>query len=101
MNTTTNQTQIETLTNSIASLIESKGTCFAGFTYKGKRRNLTLGANLRNKVAGVGNWGESTSKGAIIKHKGNYYLQGIPNNDTNFATIKRFKMNEVENLIVG
>ena len=100
MNTTTNTTKIETLTQSIASLIKAKGTCFAGFDYDGKRRNLTLGANLTRKVVGVGNWGESEARGSIVKYKNSYYLQGIPNNESH-AHIKRFKMDKVENLIIG
>lgn len=102
MNTTTNTTREETLANSIASLIESKGTCFAGFDYKGERRNLTLGANLVNRVVGTGNWGQSMTRGAIIKHKNKYYLQGLANNENAPANhIKRFKLSEVTNLSIG
>jgi hypothetical protein len=100
MNTTTNTNQIQIVAQSIASLIKAKGTCFAGFDYDGKRRNLTLGADLTKKVTGVGNWGESEARGSIVKYKNNYYLQGIPNNESN-PHIKRFKMDKIENLVIG
>jgi hypothetical protein len=44
------KTTIQTnIANLIFDIVTNKGTCFAGFDYHGKRRNLTLGANLANR----------------------------------------------------
>jgi hypothetical protein len=95
------KTTIQTnIANLIFDIVTNKGTCFAGFDYHGKRRNLTLGANLANRSKQVGNWGESTAKGSLVKHKGEYYLQGLPNNE-NANHIKRFKFSDIENLVIG
>lgn len=95
---TTTKTDIANL---ISNIVESKGTCFAGFDYHGKRRNLTLGANLRDKTKQVGNWGKSIAKGSLIQHNGEYYLQGLPNNEDVSPKIKRFKFSDIQNLVVG
>lgn len=85
----------------ITNIVADKGTCFAGFTYGGKRRNVTIGANLSNRVAGVGNWGASRAKGSIVEHKGALYLQGLTNNEETGSTIKRFKLDEVQDFVIG
>jgi hypothetical protein len=99
-NTATSQkaTQLASL---ISEVVINKGTCFAGFTYNGKRRNLTLGARLRDRVTGGGNWGKSYANGSLVEHNGSLYLQGIPNNEDNAPLVKRFKLAEVENFVIG
>lgn len=93
--------QAKQLAALITDIVTKKGTCFAGFVYNGKRRNVTLGAKLSNRVSGVGNWGATSSKGCIVEHRGSLYLQGIPNNEDNAPVVKRFKLNQVENFVVG
>ena len=95
------QTKVAELASLIGNIVEDKGTCFAGFTYNGKRRNLTIGANLKNRVLGVGNWGTSRANGSIVEHKGHYYLQGIPNNEENSPVVKRFKLDEIQDFVIG
>lgn len=98
MNSNTKAAELASL---IANIVADKGTCFAGFSYNGKRRNLTIGANLSNRVRGVGNWGTTRASGSIIEHKGHFYLQGIPNNEDTTPTIKRFKLDEVQDFVIG
>jgi len=101
----TNQTNPSRKATQLASVISdiviNKGTCFAGFMYHGKRRNLTLGARLGNRVSGGGNWGSSYANGSLVEHNGNLYLQGIPNNEDNAPVVKRFKLDEVEDFVMG
>lgn len=101
----TNQIAASRKANQLASLISeivvNKGTCFAGFLYNGKRRNLTLGARLGNRTSGGGNWGSSYANGSLVEHNGNLYLQGIPNNEENAPVVKRFKLAEVEDFVIG
>jgi hypothetical protein len=105
MNTTNTNNNASRKATQLASLISeiviNKGTCFAGFDYNGKRRNITLGANFRDRLAGAGNWGKSYAKGALVEHNGSLYLQGTPNNDESNAAVKRFKLAEVENFVIG
>jgi len=103
MNTTTiNTNQKATqLASMISEIVINKGTCFAGFTYNGKRRNITLGARLRDRVVGTGNWGKTYANGSLIEHKGELYLQGVPNNEENAPLVKRFKLNEVQDFVIG
>ena len=89
------------LASMISEIVINKGTCFAGFTYNGKRRNLTIGANLQNRVTGAGNWGKSFANGSLVEHKGSLYLQGIPNNEENAPVVKRFKLDEVSDFVMG
>lgn len=89
------------LASLISEIVVNKGTCFAGFTYNGKRRNLTLGAKLVNRVSGGSSWGNSYANGAIIEHKDNLYLQGIPNNEDTKAVVKRFKLSEIQDFVIG
>jgi hypothetical protein len=96
------------LASLISEIVINKGTCFAGFTYNGKRRNLTLGAKLRDRVIGArtgtgtkGNWGQSYANGALVEHNGSLYLQGIPNNEDNAPVVKRFKLDEVQDFVMG
>ncbi len=96
-----NNNRAAALANLITNIVSDKGTCFAGFTYNGKRRNLTIGANLTNRVRGVGNWGTTLANGSLIEHKGHFYLQGVPNNEETAPTIKRFKLDEVQDFVIG
>lgn len=97
------------LASLISEIVINKGTCFAGFTYNGKRRNLTLGAKLRDRVIGArtttdgtkGNWGKSYANGALVEHNGSLYIQGVPNNEQNAPIVKRFKLDEVQDFVVG
>lgn len=89
------------LASLISEIVINKGTCFAGFTYNGKRRNITLGAKLGNRVSGGGNWGKSFANGSLVEHNGNLYLQGIPNNESNAPLVKRFKLDEVQDFVMG
>lgn len=89
------------LASLVTEIVVNKGTCFAGFTYNGKRRNLTLGANLGGRLAGGTSWGQTYANGAIVEHNNNLYLQGIPNNEDTSNVVKRFKLNEVENFVIG
>lgn len=100
-NINANTATSQAIADLVRNVVSKKGTCFAGFTYNGKRRNLTLGLNLRNKIAGVGNWGTTTDKGCIISHNGNLYLQGSPNNEINSPVVKRFKINEIRDFVIG
>lgn len=98
-------TKAARLAGLIAEIVINKGTCFAGFDYAGKRRNLTIGANLSNRIGGNGSgkgiWGKTYAKGSLVEHNGNIYLQGIPNNEVDAPVVKRFKLSEVENLAIG
>lgn len=107
MNNQTNQTQnrkAQQLASLVSEIVINKGTCFAGFTYNGKRRNLTLGAKLADRSSGGGSgggsWGKSYANGALVEHKQALYLQGLPNNDTT-RSIKRFKLSDVEDFVIG
>jgi hypothetical protein len=91
----------EQLASLITEIVTNKGTCFAGFTYNGKRRNLTLGAKMAGRLAGGTSWGTTYANGAIVEHNKNLYLQGVPNNEDTTAVVKRFKLNEVENFVIG
>jgi hypothetical protein len=91
----------EQLASLITEIVTNKGTCFAGFTYNGKRRNLTLGAKMAGRLAGGTSWGQTYANGAIVEHNKNLYLQGVPNNEDTTAVVKRFKLNEVENFVIG
>lgn len=107
MNNQTNQNQnrkAQQLASLVSEIVTNKGTCFAGFTYNGKRRNLTLGAKLADRSSGGGSgggsWGKSYANGALVEHKQALYLQGLPNNDTT-RSIKRFKLSDVEDFVIG
>ena len=103
MNNQTNQTQnrkAQQLASLVSEIVINKGTCFAGFTYNGKRRNITLGAKLGDRSSGGGSWGTSYANGALVEHKQALYLQGLPNNDTT-RSIKRFKLSDVEDFVIG
>ena len=101
MNTQTQNQKAQRLAELINQIVISKGTCFAGFTYNGKRRNLTIGANLSNRTHGGTTWGNSYANGSLVEHKKNLYLQGIPNNDETSASIKRFKLSDVQDFVIG
>jgi hypothetical protein len=96
-----NNRKAEQLASLITEIVTNKGTCFAGFTYNGKRRNLTLGAKMAGRLAGGTSWGKTYANGAIVEHNNNLYLQGVPNNEDTTAVVKRFKLNEVENFVIG
>ena len=96
-----NNRKAEQLAALIAEIVINKGTCFAGFTYNGKRRNLTLGAKMAGRLAGGTSWGQTYANGAIVEHNKNLYLQGVPNNEDTTAVVKRFKLAEVENFVIG
>jgi hypothetical protein len=103
-NQTVSQTQTikaQRLADLINDIVSTKGTCFAGFTYNGKRRNVTLGANLASRTHGGTAWGQSYANGALVKHKQNIYIQGIPNNDESNAGIKRFNLADVQDFVIG
>jgi hypothetical protein len=100
-NMNTNNRKAEQLASLITEIVTNKGTCFAGFTYNGKRRNLTLGAKMAGRLAGGTSWGQTYANGAIVEHNKNLYLQGVPNNEDTTAVVKRFKLNEVENFVIG
>lgn len=100
-NMNTNNRKAEQLAALIAEIVINKGTCFAGFTYNGKRRNLTLGAKMAGRLAGGTAWGKTYANGALVEHNNNIYLQGVPNNEDTTAVVKRFKLNEVENFVIG
>ena len=91
----------EQLASLITEIVSNKGTCFAGFTYNGKRRNLTLGAKMAGRLAGGTSWGTTYANGAIVEHNKNLYLQGVPNNEDTTAVVKRFKLAEVEGFVIG
>ena len=100
-NMNTQNTKAARLAGLITEIVTNKGTCFAGFTYNGKRRNVTLGIKLANRLAGGTSWGTTYANGAIVEHNKNLYLQGVPNNEDTTAVVKRFKLNEVENFVIG
>lgn len=100
-NMNTQNTKAARLAGLITEIVTNKGTCFAGFTYNGKRRNVTLGIKLANRLAGGTSWGKTYANGAIVEHNKNFYLQGVPNNEDTNAVVKRFKLNEVENFVIG
>jgi hypothetical protein len=100
-NMNTNNRKAQQLAALIAEIVINKGTCFAGFTYNGKRRNLTLGAKMAGRLAGGTAWGKTYANGALVEHNNNIYLQGVPNNEDTTAVVKRFKLNEVENFVIG
>jgi hypothetical protein len=91
----------EQLASLITEIVINKGTCFAGFTYNGKRRNITLGAKMAGRLAGGTSWGQTYANGAIVEHNKNLYLQGVPNNEDTTAVVKRFKLAEVDNFVIG
>jgi hypothetical protein len=101
MNNNNQNRKAEQLASLITEIVINKGTCFAGFTYNGKRRNLTLGAKMAGRLAGGTSWGKTYANGAIVEHNNNLYLQGVPNNEDTTAVVKRFKLNEVENFVIG
>jgi hypothetical protein len=83
--------------NQIAALVASKGTCFAGFKYNGKIRNVTLGKGIVRHCVGASTWGQ-TSKGSgssIVRHNDGFYLQGVENNGGE-GQIKRFDLLKIE-----
>lgn len=96
-----NNRKAEQLASLITEIVTNKGTCFAGFTYNGKRRNLTLGAKMAGRLAGGTSWGTTYANGAIVEHNKNLYLQGVPNNEDTTAVVKRFKLAEVDNFVIG
>ena len=96
-----NNRKAEQLASLITEIVTNKGTCFAGFTYNGKRRNVTLGIKLANRLAGGTSWGKTYANGAIVEHNNNLYLQGVPNNEDTTAVVKRFKLAEVEGFVIG
>jgi hypothetical protein len=96
-----NNRKAEQLASLITEIVTNKGTCFAGFTYNGKRRNITLGAKMAGRLAGGTSWGQTYANGAIVEHNNNLYLQGVPNNEDTTAVVKRFKLAEVENFVIG
>ena len=96
-----NNRKAEQLASLITEIVTNKGTCFAGFTYNGKRRNLTLGAKMAGRLAGGTSWGQTYANGAIVEHNKNLYLQGVPNNEDTTAVVKRFKLAEVDNFVIG
>lgn len=101
MNTNlSNPTQIA---SQIAEIVLNKGTAFAGFDYNGKRRNVTLGANLKEAgfVSGSGSWGETSTHGSLVSHKGKLFVQGIENNLVEGRLIKRFDLAKVTNFVIG
>jgi hypothetical protein len=88
----------------IAELVISKGTCFAGFDYDGKRRNLTIGKGLlRHTKGGNRPWGKSFANTALVEHNGKLYLQGVENNlgDGQGRAIRTFELSKVSGLVVG
>lgn len=94
------------LASQIAELVINKGTCFAGFDYNGKRRNVALGTNLSKHVkgstSGKGNWGTSHARASIIEYNGKLYLQGVENSfDSDNAHIKRYDLSKATNVVVG
>lgn len=96
------QTQKEQrLAELISGIVSSKGTCFAGFTYNGKRRNITLGARLADRLHGGTAWGNTYANGSLVEHKKHIYLQGIPNNEETNAPVKRFKLAEIQDFVIG
>jgi hypothetical protein len=104
MNNQTNQTQnrkAQQLASLIAEIVVNKGTCFAGFTYNGKRRNVTLGIKLANRLAGGTSWGQTYANGSLIEHNNNLYLQGVPNNEDTRSVVKRYKLSDVEDFVIG
>jgi hypothetical protein len=101
MNNNNQNRKAEQLASLITEIVINKGTCFAGFTYNGRRRNLTLGAKMAGRLAGGTSWGKTYANGAIVEHNNNLYLQGVPNNEDTTAAVKRFKLNEVENFVIG
>jgi hypothetical protein len=101
MNNNNQNRKAEQLASLITEIVTNKGTCFAGFTYNGKRRNITLGAKMAGRLAGGTSWGQTYANGAIVEHNKNLYLQGVPNNEDTTAVVKRFKLNEVENFVIG
>ena len=101
MNNNNQNRKAEQLASLITEIVINKGTCFAGFTYNGKRRNITLGAKMAGRLAGGTSWGKTYANGAIVEHNNNLYLQGVPNNEDTTAVVKRFKLNEVENFVIG
>ena len=100
-NMNTQNTKAARLAGLITEIVTNKGTCFAGFTYNGKRRNLTLGAKMAGRLAGGTSWGQTYANGAIVEHNNNLYLQGVPNNEDTNAVVKRFKLAEVEGFVIG
>jgi hypothetical protein len=101
MNSQLQTQKAQRLATLISDIVTKKGTCFAGFTYNGKRRNLTLGARLDSRTSGGTAWGNTYANGCLVEHKKSIYLQGIPNNESNIASIKRFKLAEVEDFVIG
>ena len=91
------------LASQIAEIILNKGVAFAGFDYHGKRRNVTVGANLMAAgfVSGVGNWGKTFTKGSLVEHNQKVFLQGIENNLDGEPQIKRFDLSQVDNFVIG
>ena len=72
--------------------IESLGTRVVSFVYKGKVRNVIVGANLPN---GGPDWGRPLSR-SLVAHKGNIYLIPRVRNDTE-ANYKAFDLEKIEN----
>jgi hypothetical protein len=104
MNNQTAQTQnrkAQQLASLIAEIVVNKGTCFAGFTYNGKRRNVTLGVRLADRLAGGTSWGQTYANGSLVEHNANLYLQGVPNNEDTRSVVKRYKLSDVEDFVIG
>ena len=96
--TKTNASQLSLIINSI---ILSKGTAFAGFDYNGKRRNVTVGANLGERQGTKANWGVSFTNNSLVAYRGEMFLQGIENNIDGSNQIKRFNLSKAENFVIG
>jgi hypothetical protein len=94
--------EAKTVAENIKTML-SKGTLFAGFDYKDKRRNVVIGANLAPYCSGGENkWGTTSkeTKGSIVEYDGNFYLQAVENN-IETRKIKRFNIEKMSNLVVG
>ncbi len=81
----------------VAEYVMHKGTVFAGFDYKGKRRNVTIGSNI---VGSKGNWGDTFTKGSLVTYKGKLFLQAVENAGKDHH-IKRFDLTKAENFVIG
>jgi len=93
----------------VAEITLTKGTGFAGFDYNGRRRNVTVGAQLGKahdaSTQTKKKWGKSFAKSTLIAYSGKMYLQCIENVSLGKGQVthqvKRFALDKVSNFSIG
>ncbi|NJO61920.1 MAG: hypothetical protein HC836_27870 [Richelia sp. RM2_1_2] len=99
---------MENIAKQIEEAVEKRGTIIVSFGYNGKRRNVTVGAEIapgfakrKAPLAGGNVWGEKSGpRACIVYHKGAAFMRGFENTrpDGTSETVHRFKCFRIEKM---